>query len=91
MTPEQLRARYNMLREESRATSPALNRPLRDEADVRAEKIRRGIEAVEEEVQQYSDCLPIICDAQGHIEDVMNMLNEALYSLASAERARGEE
>ena len=91
MTPEQLRIRYEVLREESRATSPVLNRPLRDEADVRAEKIRRGIEALERDVGEYSDCLPIICDAQGHIKDMKALLADVLHSLASAERARGDE
>ena len=83
--------RIREISEEIRATSPALNRPLRDEAYVRAERVRNAIEALETEVQQYSDCLPLICDAQGHVVDIKSALQDALDSLASAERARGDE
>ena len=90
MTPEQTRARYDALQEDARATSGYLNRSTRDQADVWAQKVYDLLEQVEAASKAYRSCLSLIGTPGDHADEVIEHVQEAIHSLAQAERAREE-
>ena len=90
MTPEQTRARYAALREEAHATSGYLNQPFRDEADVWAQKVYDLLEQTEAAAKAYRSCLPLIGLPGDHADEIIEHIQQAISSLAQAERAREE-